>query len=177
MLQSKKKSYNQIKIHSQYSICEGALKIENLKEYCKKNKIQSVGLSDTYNLSGALEFSEDISSVGTQPIIGSQVQFKFKNTYGLIPLIAKNYNGYKNIIELSSKAYLENVDNDQPHCSIEDLTKYSDGIIVLSGAINNLIGNMFNKGLFEELDELITILNNNFKENFYLEIQRHGDKN
>ena len=152
-------------------------KIENLKEYCKKNKIQSVGLSDTYNLSGALEFSENISSVGTQPIIGSQVQFKFKNTYGLIPLIAKNFNGYKNIIELSSKAYLENVDNDQPHCSIEDLTKYSDGIIVLSGAINNLIGNMFNKGLFEELHELITILNNNFKENFYLEIQRHGDKN
>ena len=45
-----KKSFNQIKIHSQYSICEGALKIENLKEYCKKNKIQSVGLSDTYNL-------------------------------------------------------------------------------------------------------------------------------
>ncbi len=177
MLQSKKKSFNQIKIHSQYSICEGALKIENLKEYCKKNKIQSVGLSDTYNLSGALEFSENISSVGTQPIIGSQVQFKFKNTYGLIPLIAKNYNGYKNIIELSSKAYLENDDNDQPHCSIEDLTKYSDGIIVLSGAINNLIGNMFNKGLFEELGELITILNNNFKENFYLEIQRHGDKN
>ncbi len=177
MLQSKKKSFNQIKIHSQYSICEGALKIENLKEYCKKNKIQSVGLSDTYNLSGALEFSENISSVGTQPIIGSQVQFKFKNTYGLIPLIAKNYNGYKNIIELSSKAYLENDDNDQPHCSIEDLTKFSDGIIVLSGAINNLIGNMFNKGLFEELGELITILNNNFKENFYLEIQRHGDKN
>ncbi|MFL2902692.1 MAG: DNA polymerase III subunit alpha [Candidatus Pelagibacter sp.] len=177
MLQSKKKSFNQIKIHSQYSICEGALKIENLKEYCKKNKIQSVGLSDTYNLSGALEFSENISSVGTQPIIGSQVQFRFKNTYGLIPLIAKNYNGYKNIIELSSKAYLENVDNDQPHCSIEDLIKYSDGIIVLSGAINNLIGNMFNKGLFEELDELIIILNNNFKENFYLEIQRHGDKN
>ena len=177
MLQSKKKSFNQIKIHSQYSICEGALKIENRKEYCKKNKVQSVGLSDTYNLSGALEFSENISSVGTQPIIGSQVQFKFKNTYGLIPLIAKNYNGYKNIIELSSKAYLENDDNDQPHCSIEDLTKYSDGIIVLSGAINNLIGNMFNKGLFEELDELITILNNNFKENFYLEIQRHDDKN
>ncbi len=177
MLQSKKKSFNQIKIHSQYSICEGALKIENLKEYCKKNKIQSVGLSDTYNLSGALEFSENISSVGTQPIIGSQIQFKFKNTYGLIPLIAKNYVGYKNIIELSSKAYLEIADTDDPHCLIDDLIKYSDGIIVLSGAVNNLIGNIFNKGLFDEIDELIKLLNNNFKENFYLEIQRHGDKN
>ncbi len=172
-----KKSFNQIKIHSQYSICEGALKIENLKEYCKKNKIQSVGLSDTYNLSGALEFSESISSVGTQPIIGSQVQFRFKNTYGLIPLIAKNYIGYKNIIELSSKAYLEIADTDDPHCLIDDLIKYSDGIIVLSGAVNNLIGNIFNKGLTDEIDELIKLLKNNFKENFYLEIQRHGDKN
>ena len=132
MLQSKKKSFNQIKIHSQYSICEGALKIENLKEYCKKNKIKSVGLSDTYNLSGALEFSENISSVGTQPIIGSQVQFRFKNTYGLIPLIAKNYVGYKNIIELSSKSYLENTDKDQPHCSIDDLINYSDCLLYTS---------------------------------------------
>ena len=172
-----KKSFNQIKIHSQYSICEGALKIENLKEYCKKNKIQSVGLSDTYNLSGALEFSENISSVGTQPIIGSQIRFKFKNTYGLIPLIAKNNVGYKNIIELSSKAYLEIADTDDPHCLIDDLIKYSDGIIVLSGAVNNLIGNIFNKGLIDEIDELIKLLKNNFKENFYLEIQRHGDKN
>ncbi len=173
----KKKQFNQIKIHSQYSICEGALKIENLKEYCKKNKIQSVGLSDTYNLSGALEFSENISSVGTQPIIGSQVQFRFKNTYGVIPLIAKNYVGYKNIIKLSSKAYLENSDNDKPHCSIDDLIKHNEGLIVLSGAVSNLIGNIFNKGLFDELDQLITLLSNNFKENFYLEIQRHGDKN
>ncbi len=177
MLQSKKKSFNQIKIHSQYSICEGALKIESLKDYCKKNKIQSVGLSDTYNLSGALEFSENISSVGTQPIIGSQVQFRFKNTYGIIPLIAKNYVGYKNIIELSSKAYLENTDKDQPNCSIDDLIKYGDGIIVLSGSVNNLIGSIFNKGLVDELEELIILLKKNFKENFYLEIQRHGDKN
>ena len=177
MLQFKKKSFNQIKIHSQYSICEGALKIEDLKEYCKKNKIQSVGLSDTYNLSGALEFSENISSVGTQPIIGTQIQFKFKKTYGALPLIAKNSKGYQNIIELSSKSYLENYDSDEPHCSIDDLIKYNEGIILLSGSITNLIGKLFNNGLFDDLDELVTILKRKFKENFYLEIQRHGDQN
>ncbi len=177
MLQPKKNYFNHIKIHSQYSICEGALKIENLKEYCKKNKIQSVGLSDTYNLSGALEFSENISSVGTQPIIGSQIQFKFKNIYGVIPLIAKNSKGYQNIIELSSKAYLENHNSDEPHCSIGDLINYHEGIILLSGSINNLIGKLFNKGLFEDLEELITILNGKFRENIYIEIQRHGDQN
>ncbi len=177
MPQSKKNSFNQIKIHTQYSICEGALKIEDLKEYCKKNKIQSVGLSDTYNLSGALEFSENISSVGTQPIIGSQIQFKFKNTYGAIPLIAKNSKGYQNIIELSSKAYLENNNSDEQHCSIDDLINKNEGIILLTGSVNNLIGKMFNKGLFEDLEELVTILNQKFKENFYLEIQRHEDQN
>ena len=167
------KVFNNIKIHTQYSICEGAIKISQLKDFCKKNKIKSLGLSDTYNLSGALEFSENISSVGTQPIIGSQIQFKFKNTYGLIPLIAKNYVGYKNIIELSSKAYLENTDNDQPHCSIDDLNKHSEGIIVLSGSVNNLIGSIFNKGLVDELEELIILLKKNLsiKLKFTLNIQ------
>ena len=177
MLKSKKKQFNQIKIHTQYSICEGALKIENLKEHCKKNKIQSVGLSDTYNLSGALEFSENISSVGTQPIIGSQIMFKFKNYYGVIPLIAKDNKGYQNIIELSSKAYLENNENDIPHCFIGDLLEKSEGIILLTGSINSLVGKLFNKGLFEELDQLIKTLNDKFVNNFYIEIQRHGDEN
>ena len=71
-------SFNHLKIHTQYSICEGALKIEDLKKYCKENKVQSVGLSDTSNLCGALEFAENLSKVGTQPIIGTQINFKFK---------------------------------------------------------------------------------------------------
>ena len=108
-------------------------------------------------MSGALEFSENISSVGTQPIIGTQILFNYKNNFGIIPLIAKNYKGYQNIIELSSKSYLENADNGSPYCFIEDLLKFSTGIIVLSGSVNNLIGSLFNKGLFDELDELIII--------------------
>ena len=64
-----KYSFNHLKIHTQYSICEGALKIEDLKKYCKENKLQSAGLSDTSNLCGALEFAEKLSKVGTQPII------------------------------------------------------------------------------------------------------------
>ena len=97
MQESINKLYNHLKIHSQYSICEGAIKIDNLKDYCKTNKIQSVGISDTHNLSGVLEFSENLSSIGTQPIIGTQILFKYKNFIGLIPIIAKDKNGYKNI--------------------------------------------------------------------------------
>ena len=88
MLESLNRNFNHFKIHSQYSICEGAVKINDLKDYCKANKISCVGLSDSNNLSGALEFSENISSVGTQPIIGTQILFKFKSQIGFIPLIA-----------------------------------------------------------------------------------------
>ena len=63
-------NFNHLKIHTQYSICEGAIKIDNLKDFCKEKKIACLGLSDTSNLCGALEFAENISKVGTQPIIG-----------------------------------------------------------------------------------------------------------
>ena len=55
------KSFNHFKVHTQYSICEGAIKIDDLANYCKSNKIKSIGLADSYNLCGALEFSEKIS--------------------------------------------------------------------------------------------------------------------
>ncbi len=67
--------FNQFKVHTQYSICEGANKIDDLAEFCKNHKISSLGICDSYNLCGALEFSEKISKSGTQPIIGSQINF------------------------------------------------------------------------------------------------------
>jgi len=72
--------FTNFKIHTQYSICEGAIKIEDLAEYCKKNKISAIGISDSTNLCGALEFSESISKIGTQPIIGTQINFKYSDT-------------------------------------------------------------------------------------------------
>ena len=76
MSDSNNQKFNHLKIHTQYSICEGAIKIDKLKDFCKENKIQCLGLSDTSNLCGALEFAENISKVGTQPIIGTQINFK-----------------------------------------------------------------------------------------------------
>ena len=177
MKESVNKTFNQFKIHTQYSICEGAVKIDQLKDFCKKNKIKSLGLSDTYNLSGALEFSENLSSVGTQPIIGTQILFKYKEFEGLIPLIAKNYEGYKNIIKLSSKSYLDNLETTIPHCKLDDLLNNSEGIIILTGSIKCFFGSLFNKGLFNEIEEIMIELKEKFKENIYIEIQRHNDLN
>ncbi len=176
MQESENNNFNHFKIHTQYSICEGAVKIDDLKNFCKNNKIKSVGLSDTSNLCGALEFSENISKSGTQPIIGTQIVFKYKNEFGLLPLIAKTEGGYKKIIELSSKSFLNN-NNLDPHCDFQDLLNCYDDIIVLSGSINGLIGNLFNKGKNGEIEEIYKKLNKFHKNNFYIEIQRHNDHN
>ena len=63
------KEFTHLKIHTQYSICEGALRTSDLAKYCKINQIKAVGLCDSYNLCGALEFSETIAKSKAQPII------------------------------------------------------------------------------------------------------------
>ena len=169
--------FNHLKIHSQYSICEGAAKINDLAEFCKKNKVPSIGISDTSNLCGALEFSENLSKYGTQPIIGTQINFKYAGELGLIPLIAKTEKGYKFIVELSSKSYLDSDNLSLPHCKIEDLLKIGKDIIVLTGSVNGLIGKLFDKGKYNEIEEIYKSLNKIFINNFYIEIQRHNDEN
>jgi len=136
MSESYYKNFNHLKVHTQYSICEGAVKIEDLKESAKNLKIKTLGLCDTSNLCGAIEFSDKISKVGTQPIIGTQINFKFKDTIGLLPLFSLNENGYKKIIELSSKSFLDNDEISEPHLDINCLFELeSSGISIFSGTV------------------------------------------
>jgi len=177
MQESNNKIFNHLKIHTQYSICEGAIKIDDLKNYCKNNKIRSLGLSDTSNLCGSLEFSENISKSGTQPIIGTQILFNYNGEVGLLPLIAMSEIGYKKIVELSSKSYLENFEISEPQCKFENLLDKPEGVILLSGSINGLIGKLFNKGKLSEIEEIYELIKKKYENNFYIEIQRHNDQN
>ena len=177
MPESKIQNFNHLKIHSQYSICEGAIKIDDLKEYSKENKIKSLALCDTTNLCGALEFAEKISKIGTQPIIGTQINFKFADTIGLLPLFALNEDGYKKIIELSSQSYLKNNEISYPHLDFLELLNKTEGVALFSGTINGLFGQLFNKGKFTEIQELYLKLKSKYNDRFYIEIQRHEDKN
>ena len=143
MSESHSQNFNHLKIHTQYSICEGAARIDDLQEYSKKNKIKSLGLCDTSNLCGALEFAEKIAKSGTQPIIGTQINFKIGETIGLLPLFALNEAGYKNIIELSSFSYLKNDELSDPHVDFELLLSHSKGVAVFSGTVFGLFGKLF----------------------------------
>ncbi len=177
MSESVSQNFNHLKIHTQYSICEGAVKIDDLQEYSKKNKIKSLGLCDTSNLCGALEFAEKISKSGTQPIIGTQINFKIEETIGLLPLFALNEAGYKNIIKLSSFSYLNNDELSDPHVDFELLLNNSDGVAVFSGTVFGLFGKFFDKGKFTEIDEIYSKIKKSFGDRFYIEIQRHNDQN
>ena len=174
------KIFNNIKIHTQYSICEGAIKIDDLAEYCKLNKVKSLGLADSFNLCGALEFSEKLSKVGTQPIIGTQINLKEKKTTGKITLYAKTVNGYKNLTKLSSLSYLKSKEIGEPSCKIEDLIENSEDLILLTGNYRDFFGRLFNSNNLKDFNNIINLLNNHFLDRIYFEIQRHneiGEKN
>ena len=167
--------FTNFKIHSQYSICEGAVKIDDLANYCKKNKIKAIGLCDSFNLCGALEFAEKISKVGTQPIIGTQINFKTQGIINKLPLFAKTKEGYKNLTKLSSISYLESESISDPHCSLETLKDNSKDLIILSGSTNDLFGELFKLNKIESLKKLLVELKEIFQNNFYIEIQRHNE--
>ena len=169
------KEFCNFKIHTQYSICEGAIKIEDLAIFCKENKIKSIGLCDSFNLCGALEFSEKISKSGTQPIIGSQINFQIDEDVGKLSVFAKSSIGYKNLTKLSSKSYLESNEKSDPHCKFEDLINLNEDLILLSGNHNDLFGKLFKKNKLKQIEKYLTILRDSFSNRFYIEIQRHNE--
>ena len=177
MAESLPQNFNHLKIHTQYSICEGAIKIDDLQEYSKSNKIKSLGLCDTSNLCGALEFAEKISKSGTQPIIGTQINCKIYDTIGLLPLYALNEIGYKNIIDLSSASFLNNDELSDPHVTFDYLLNNSEGVALFSGTVFGLFGKLFDKGKFSEIHDLYNKIKLKFGNRFYIEIQRHKDLN
>ena len=178
MLESYYQKFNHLKIHSQYSICEGAIKIDDLTNKAKEFKIKTLGICDTSNLCGAIEFSEKLSKVGTQPLIGTQINFKYEDTVALLPMFALNNDGYKTIIELSSKSYLENDEVSEPNLDINSLLKLDlKGISIFSGTVFGLFGKLFNKGKLLEITQLYKKLSENLGDRFYIELQRHNDHN
>ena len=169
------KTFNHFKVHTQYSICEGALRIDELADYCKSNKIKSIGLADSYNLCGALEFSEKISKAGTHPIIGTQINLNIFNTVGKVTLYATSEEGYKNLTKLSSSSYLKNEAMSEPSCGLEDLRDNNQGLILLTGNFTNFFGKLFYKNKFKEFEQILSSLKTYFKDRLYIEIQRHNE--
>src|SRR5476649_2993999 len=136
-------------VHSSYSLLEGALTIARLAELAKADKQAALALTDTDNMFGALEFSEKLASSGIQPIIGCALAVDFADTdngarnsntqvdRSRVVLLAASEPGYRSLMCLSSRAFMDSAPNEPPRLKLEWLEGETqgirDGIIALTG--------------------------------------------
>ncbi|MCB9963864.1 MAG: DNA polymerase III subunit alpha [Rhodospirillales bacterium] len=156
--------------HSAYSLAEGAIKVKDLIKRCRVMDTPAVAITDTNNLFGAMEFASTAAKEGIQPIIGCQLQIE---SYGHLVLLVQNETGYRNLCALVSSAHLETDEMAQPQASVDQLRRYADGLICLSGGYKGVFNNLFLEGQGADHPALVA-LRDIFKGRFYLELQRHG---
>ncbi len=178
-----------LRLHSAFSLSEGALQIKNLVGLAKDAKMPAVAVTDSNNLFGALEFSEAASEKGIQPIIGLDLKVdvnppkdgdnKFQKDTGLrrfssVVLLAKDELGYHNLMKLSSAAFLEAAGNAEPHVSFARLSELSAGLICLTGGPGGPINTALVNGQRAAAAEILARLHGLFGDRLYIELQRHG---
>ncbi|MFL2819383.1 MAG: DNA polymerase III subunit alpha [Candidatus Puniceispirillales bacterium] len=168
-----------LRVHTNFSLAEGMLSFDYLSKFCIQNNQPAIAITDTSNMFGVLEFSINMVSKGIQPIIGMQVNISgtenLENCVGEVVLIAKNEIGYKNLLVLTSELSVNS--NFDKFISYENLKHYKDGIILLTGGIENgFVGKPASLGNLKLVNDRLKILKDLFDDNLYIELQRHGIK-
>ena len=166
-----------LRVHSIYSLSEGMLSFDYLSNFCIDKNQPAMAITDTSSMFGVLEFSLKMVSAGIQPIIGMQVNIaeraESKVNVGEVVLIAKNEIGYKNLLILASDLSLN--DNFEKYLSYSNLEKFKDGLILLTGGVENgFIGQPAAQGNKNKVYNRLKDLEGLFKDNLYIELQRHG---
>ena len=167
----KNENYIPLRTTSQYSLLEGAMKIEKIVSKALNHKIPAIGLTDRNNLFGALEFSEKLIDNGIQPIVGCNLTVFDGNLEGSVVCLAKNNEGYKNLIKLSSELFLT---NENERIGLDRLFQLHEGLLILTGGYGGLVNNYLKSGLKKEAFELTNLINLNFDKRLYVEVQRLG---
>lgn len=175
--------FTHLHVHTHYSLLDGLPKIDELLNYTKELGMDSVAITDHGTMYGAIEFYQKAKEVGIKPIIGQEFYFaKEKMTqrrpniddarYHLI-LLAKNFKGYQNLVELTSKAWLDGFYY-KPRIDEELLEKYTDNLICMTACIQGKIPRLILSGKIDEAEKLAKKYKEMFeKDSFYLEIQSH----
>ena len=171
-----------LRLHSSYSLLQGAIRPEDLPKLCQKNLMPAVGVTDTGNLFGALEISELLVANGIQPLIGCEFKILQNNIndhnsnyYSDIILLAQNDDGYKNLLKLSSEFFL-NQKSPKLALDLSQLEKHSNDLILLCGGSSGILGANLLLNRKEEAKKTAVYLKKIFGDRFYIEIQRHGQQ-
>ncbi|MDB5364447.1 MAG: DNA-directed polymerase [Rhodospirillales bacterium] len=169
-----------LRVHSAYSLSEGAIKIKKLVDLCKKQSMPAVAVTDSGNMFGALEFADAAAAAGVQPIIGTQIGLSRPAPRGgqrplpePIVLLAQNHAGYRNLMKLVSQAWIESGAGEQPQIAITTLAQHADGVICLTGGAHGPVGKRLLEGQLEAASETLAALAAAFPGRCYVELQRH----
>ncbi len=172
-------------VHSAYSLLKGSIKIAKLGELAKADRQPALALTDTDNMFGALEFSDKMAGYGIQPIIGCDLAVDFgdqdPNARGAqtatpprIVLLAARERGYRSLMRLNSRAFLETPDHQAPHIKFEWLNGEADDLIALTGGPDGPISLALQSDHPLLAATRCERLANVFGDRLYVELQRHG---
>src|SRR5580693_8590162 len=182
-----KPGFVHLHVHSSYSLLEGALTIARLAELAKADRQPALALTDTDNMFGALEFSERLAGYGIQPIIGCALALDFADqdagprASGALPLtrprivlLAAREAGYRSLMRLNSRAFLETPSNEPPHIKLAWLEAEAQGLIALTGGPSGPLDAAIAAGQGSLAAARCAALLALFGDRLYVELQRHG---
>ncbi|MCF6155023.1 MAG: DNA polymerase III subunit alpha [Candidatus Brocadia sp.] len=180
-----KDNFIHLHVHSEYSLLDGACKIHDLVDKAAQLKMSALALTDHGNMFGAVEFYEAAKSRGIKPVLGyeayvaqgSRLDKESKNgkeTLSHITLLAENNEGYRNLLKLTTSAYLEGFYY-KPRIDKALLKTHSKGIICLSGCMTSEINRYLINNRLEEAIKVAKEYKDIFgPDHFYLEVQNNG---
>src|SRR6056297_33449 len=169
-----------LRVHTEYSLLEGAVRLKSLAGLCDKAGMPAVAVTDTNNMFAALEFSVTASGAGIQPIMGCQVDLEYLETQpgerskppAPLVLLAQTERGYENLMKLNSCLYLRG-DGQLPHVTLAELEAHAEGVICLTGGPDGPVGRLLRAGQRPAAEALMGHLLATFADRLYVELQRH----
>ena len=168
-------------LHTEYSLLDGAAKVDDLIDHLVKNNINACAITDHGNMYASLYFAEECVKKGIKYIIGCELyavddhltkQFGVKNEH--IVLLAKNKTGYKNIVKLDSLSYIDGYYGGKPRISYDLIKKHHEGVICLSACLAGRLPQLLLKNDYEAAKAWAAEMKGIFGEDFYIELQDHG---
>ncbi|MEM9474491.1 MAG: DNA polymerase III subunit alpha [Pseudomonadota bacterium] len=169
-----------LRLHSEYSLLEGAVRLKKLPGLCRDAGMPAVALTDTNNMFAALEFSVAAMGAGVQPIVGCQLDLRYDTPApgdkprapAPLVLLAQSAEGYGNLMKLNSQLYLSD-DREMPFVTVDDLAAHSAGLICLTGGPGGPLGQLFQAGRGAQATALAQELARIYPDRLYVELQRH----
>lgn len=171
--------------HDTKSLLDSCLKTEDLVNWAKANNMKAVGVSNHGEISSLLLLHKKCKEQGVKPLLCEEFYVtknevdeegkRIRDNHHLI-VIAKNREGWDNLIKLHNLSYTDERYYYDPRITIEDLIKNKEGLIITSACIGGILGRPWMNKNISEITNIVNVLQKEFGEDFYLELQNHNSE-